>query len=486
MRFKGFVGQSYNLRNTQYDCQRTINWFPEANESGLGKEGEVAQLAPTPGLYPVLQNLAGSSRGGYIASNNQMYYVFGNTLYNIGGSSLDTFSASILYKNISGANRCQFTDNGVDMFIIGDGHGYRFNFATQETTSINEPGWSAASSLTYFDTYVLFTKNNSNQFFWTDPLSTDIPALNFASAEANPDRIVGIINNNQDLWVFGKRTVEFWYNYGQANTPFARRPSQLIETGCASALTIKKLNNTLFWLSEDDRGGPMLIMANGYTPQRVSTYPIEQEWLRSSREFLSQASAYAYQQGGHFFYALNIPGQSSTWVYDMTVSAQLGSPVWHERQSRQANGTQGRYYANDAVYYRGFTVMGDYRKGTLYVADENTYTDDNQPVLRERTTPHVSNSMNRIYYSNMTLDVAQGTSTDSTIDPLILMQFSNDGGKTWSEERWVSAGKMGKYGGKIQFYRLGSGRNRVFRIRVTDPVYWAISGADIDIKAGDQ
>lgn len=497
MRFKGFVGGAYNLRNVQYDCQRTINWYPEVNELGLGKEGDPAQLVPTPGLVPLIENLDGPSRGGYVASNGACYWVFGNTLYKIGGpaGSTDAFAsldpgawgASRIFRHVAGASQCFFTDNGVDLFVLGDGHGYAINLTTGEPYNMTGGAWAASSSMAYYDTYIVFSQNNSNRFFWTNLLSTETPALNFASAEANPDRIVGLINNADDLWIFGKKVTEIWYNYGSNGITFARRPasSGIVETGCASALTIQKLNNTIFWLAEDDRGGPMLMMANGITPTRVSTYAIEQQWMRESAGQFNRATAFTYQSGGHYFYCLNIPGQSSTWVYDASVSAQLGQPTWHERQSfNPTSSVQQRWNAEGHAYFRSVHLTGDIATGTLYAMSEASYTDNGQHIMRQRTTPHISNAMDRVFYACLTVDALTGSSTDADLTPQIQLEFSDDGGFTWSEPRFESPGLMGQYGIKVQFQRLGSARSRVFRVTVTDPLYWAISGADIELRPG--
>ena len=486
MRFKGFIGQSYNLRNTQYDCQRTVNWYPEVDETGLGKEAEQSQLIPTPGLAPLISGLNGGSRGGYLTSNGYFVWVFGNTLYLVTpGTGLTGWTARALDTNIAGSLECFFTDNGISLFMLADGNGYAFNLITGAKTVLSGGGWAAASSMTYFDTYIVFSKANSNQFFWTNPLSTTVDALDFATGEANSDQIVAVFSNNEDLWVFGKKSTELWYDYGTNNTTFQRRPSILIETGCAAPRSIKKLNNTIFWLTADDRGGPTLVMANGYAPQRVSTFPIEQEWMKYSADQIANSTAYTYQDGGHHFYVLNIPGQQTTWVYDMTASLQLGGPVWHERQSRDTSTeTQQRHYSQGHAYVNGVHVTGDYQNGVLYAMDNNTFTDNGEPILRERTTPHITNSMDRIYYGNMTIDFLTGSSLDMTLDPQIMMQFSDDGGFTWSDERWETAGMTGQYGVKVQFPRLGAARSRVFRIRCSDPIYWAVSGADLEMRPG--
>jgi hypothetical protein len=61
-----------------------------------------------------------------------------------------------------------------------------------------------------------------------------------------------------------------------------------------------------------------------------------------------------------------------------------------------------------------------------------------------------------------------------------MLRFSNDGGRTWSAELWRSAGKMGEYGRRVMWYRMGSARRRVFEVSMTDPIQWRITGAYLE------
>lgn len=496
VRFEGLVGQSYHLRNVDYDCQRTINWYPEVNETGLGKNAESSQLVPTPGLFKVIdaQENEGISRGGYVASNGFLYWMFGTELYIIqtDGTKEGFRKSVVLGGNFTFTDDdpvARFTDNGIDLFVLSGGNHWAVNLQSSLSSNLNnnpDDAFNPATSITFLDGYIVYSQKNSNQFFWTDLYSRSADALNFASAESNPDELVAVINNNLDLWLFGNKTTEIWYNLGQEDIVFSRRGNTLIETGCAAANTVKKINSTIAWLASDDRGGPIMVVANGYSPQRISTYALEQVWNTYSQEQLKAANGYVYQEGGHHFYVLNIPGADSTWVYDMTVSTQLGVPVWHERRyfDGEVFSAQG---VNSHVFYEGFHIVGsDPREpnGKIFVLDNDSFTDDGDPIIRERTTPHVTESMNRMFYHSMTLDFYTGITEDLLLDPQVMLQYSDDGGHTWSNEVWTSAGKTGDYGLKVQFHRLGMARNRVFRIRVSDPLYWALSGAAVNIQAG--
>lgn len=98
----------------------------------------------------------------------------------------------------------------------------------------------------------------------------------------------------------------------------------------------------------------------------------------------------------------------------------------------------------------------------------------------DNTVPFVS--QNGLLLWNLQIsDVGSGVGIIQTFPqgksqrgPLLSMRFSDDSGHTWSNERFVDCGKLGKYDARAVFRRLGRARNRVYEIAVTDPVPWNI------------
>jgi len=69
-------------------------------------------------------------------------------------------------------------------------------------------------------------------------------------------------------------------------------------------------------------------------------------------------------------------------------------------------------------------------------------------------------------------------------DPQAMLQFSKDGGHTWSYELWKSIGKIGEYTRRARWNRLGVSRSRTFRLVITDPVKVVILAAYFNGRAG--
>ena len=64
-------------------------------------------------------------------------------------------------------------------------------------------------------------------------------------------------------------------------------------------------------------------------------------------------------------------------------------------------------------------------------------------------------------------------------DPQVMLRWSDDSGHTWSSEHWTSMGKIGEFGYRTFWRRLGSSRDRVYEVSGTDPVKIAIMGAEL-------
>lgn len=69
----------------------------------------------------------------------------------------------------------------------------------------------------------------------------------------------------------------------------------------------------------------------------------------------------------------------------------------------------------------------------------------------------------------------------STI-PQITLSVSNDGGRSWGNERSISMGAIGATKTKVSWRRLGRSRNRAFRIVCSEPVFVALIAADLKVS----
>lgn len=476
MRFLGFIGPSYTLSSVAVDCQRCLNWFPEIDEIGSGKDHEVASLQPTPGLSLLTTIGAGPIRATYTATNGTLYVVSYNKIYSVSSSwvatELGTLNTTV--GNVSMA------DNGITIMLVDGTYGYAVTLADGTFAEITDPDFPGADQVVFQDGYFIFNDPDTGKFMITGAYDITVDALDVATAEGSPDDIVGLISDHRDLWLFGEKSIEVWYNSGAADFPFERNQGAFIEHGCIAPFSIQKMNNTVFWLGRDDKGGGIVYMAHGLSPQRISTHAVE--IAIQGYGDLSTTTAWTYEQNGHFFYVLNFDSTdvNTTWVFDTSTN------LWHERTFNN-EGVQERHRAQNHAYAYSTHVVGDYENGNLYSLDTTVYSDAGVEIKRLRRTPHISEEMKRIFYDSFELDIEAGVGIDGLgqgVDPQAMMRFSDDGGRTWSNEKWVSFGKIGQTKKRAKWHRLGSARDRVFEITISDPVKAVLIGAEIGLLKG--
>lgn len=475
MRFPGFIGPSYTLQSVNIDCQRSINLFPEINALGTGKEREVAALVPTPGKRLLVTLPTSPVRGSYTASNNEVYVVGGNKLYSLSSS----FVATELGTLTTSSGPVSMADNGTEVLIVDGTNGYAWNMTTDTFQQIADPDFFAADQVVYIDGYFICNKKGSQFFFISGINDITFDALDIGAAEGFPDSIIGLVVLQQKLYLFGTQSGEVFYNAGDALFPFIRIPGQIIDIGCSATFSIAKIGETVFFLGGDATGTGIVYAIQGSMPKRVSTFSIEQEIRKLTQNQISRATSYTYQQGGHQFYCLNIPGLTSTWVYD------LSTQFWHERQYLSLWGLE-RDLAECHNLSFGLNTVGDWASGNIYELDRDSYSDNGISVVRERTSPHFSQGLKFVRHSSFQLDMETGVglNTGQGIDPQVMLQWSDDGGHSWSNEYWVSAGAIGKTRTRVKWRRLGISRDRVYRVRISDPVKVVLLGVEIEAEEG--
>lgn len=480
MRIPGFAGPTYTLRSVNADAQRTINLYPERNEMGMGKEQESFYLIGTPGLNKEL-TLAADDNGRALhrATNGTVYAVNGDKVYSIDSA----FSSTLIGTINTTTGQVSMADDGTYLVIVDGIDGWYVTMSSGTLTQITDPDFLPASHVVWLDQFFVFLNTDTGNVFSAaanDPSSFD--ALDIAAAEGNPDNLISMITNNRQLWLLGEQSTEvYFFDSTSDSFPFTRIEGAFIEHGCAASFSVAKMQNQIYWLGTDSDGTGVVFRANGYQPERVSTHSIE--YLISRVDDISTGKAYTYQEDGHFFYCLNFDNAETTFVFDSTTG------LWHERAYLN-DGEFERQRANNHTFAYGVHIVDDYANGNIYKLSNNYNTDDTQEIKRIRALPHLSGSLDYIFYHALQLDMEVGVGLDggSSVqghDPQAILQWSDDGGWTWSNEKFGDIGKIGARKKRVIWRRLGRSRDRVFRLTISDPNKIILLGAELDFTKGD-
>ncbi len=473
---------AYQSRSIIASAQRCVNLYPQINQREtfmympqLAGAPTILTHYPTPGLTLLATGINAPWRCLYFANNGQLYGVNGTNVYAISSSWALTLLGTIASANTP----CSMADNGTTLILVdGSPNGYTITLATNAFALLVDPTGSfvGATTVAYLDTFFLFNKPGTPQFYCSLSETLTFDPLYFANKTGYADNLISIAVTHREIWLLGARTTEVWFDAGSAAFPFQEVPGAFIQHGCRAKYSVATQDNNVFWLAEDNQGQAIIMMGSNYTAQRVSTHAIEHE-LQSYAE-VQDAIGYIYQEEGHVFYVLSFPTADKTWVYD------IASNLWHERMWLDSNGLEHRHRSNCGAFAYGQFVVGDWENGNLYLMDQNNYTDNGAPIKRIRSFPHIVNELKRVMYRKFIADMQTGTETDPTQPaPMVSLRWSDDRGASWGNRMEQPLGSGGVLRANVQYRRLGMARDRVFELSWAAPVLTALNGAFADVEA---
>lgn len=463
-----FATNSYRSQSLPVSAQRVVNCFAESEPQDA--KTPVAVFG-CPGITAFATCGTGPVRG-FTFMNGVAYVVSGVRFYSL--TSLGVVTD--LGGAISGTGIVSLANNGTQVCIVNGVNGYIWS-ATGGFQVITDQNFHAANTVTFFDNYFVFDWANTNKFFNSNSLDgTVYTGTDFASAEVSSDYVLSIVNQQENLLIFGQSTIETWYDAGAINFPFLRTNGGTIERGCAALMTPVKEDNSVFFLGND----LVFYRLNGTGLVRVSTHAIEDAF--QSYTTVSDAYTFSYTFQGHKFINLVFPTANASWVYD------VATQFWHERESWDINNNSyGRWRGNCCLTAFGQVLIGDAYSGSVGVLDETVFTEYGNTMRMEMVAPPLHDDRQRIYVSCLELDVESGVglNTGQGSDPQIMMDYSKDGGRTFVNlQAWDTLGKIGAYLTRCRWLRLGQSRQWVFRVMISDPVKRTIVRAHAMIAEG--
>lgn len=440
-----FANQEGASLVAQNSGETLINMFSEIETSGRKKLLRRQRVGTNIEEF-ILQ---GENRG--IERFQSFHYIIrGPYLYRYDGTTLITLGTLS-----SEVGRCTmiFDDNGNVM--IADGlYGYLYDGVSLTTVSFDQP----IGTLAYQGGFGIFNVPGTDQFYITGLNDFgSIDPLDFATAESEPDALVRVFIDHNELWLFGERTVEIWQLTGGADFPFARFTNAQIERGCAAPFSVAAEDNTIFWLADDG----IVYRADGYRPQRVSNHTIEREIAAIPVDVRAKGDALVYNQDGNKFYTLTFPGYG-TFQYNIATGFWNRAKTYG-REHWYITGSAGRR----TDYYLGFRGL------VAFSAALNT--EETDPMERGgRSAPADANGK-RIAIHSYQLDCEVGRA-DINKEARIMMRVALDG-ETFRNERWRSMGATGNYIRVCMWRNLGMGKKPAIEFMVTDDVQFSVMAA---------
>lgn len=456
-------------RNTQAGRAELINCFAEE----LGQDGKVTiAIESTEGLLPFGSALSGGAIRAGIEVGGTAYVVSGRNVYAVNSSGVGTLIGGIATDGpvYMQSNRAIPAQIG----IVSDGLYYVIDTGSNSLTQVNDPDLPSPISISFLDGFGVIPVINGGIYVTSIDDFTMIDGLETGNAEAYPDDIVRSATLEREAVFFGTTSIEWFQNTGSDPFPLTRVTA--LEIGCLEGDSVAKVDTpdrkTLIWVAPDHT----VRMMNGYSGTVISTNEIEElikklDKVGNSSQLRGMAWAYA----GRFFYNLT----SNSW--SRTFDSKTGR--WCTRKSYGLD----RWRVSTVFRFGNKIIAGDYSSGQLYTLDNEVFEDNGSYMVSEIITPTVDAFPYNLKFNALYLDAATGVGINSTSahesNPSVLIDYSDDGGNSFKNERERSLGTDAEYRRIKPLRRLGrcGDKGRIFRFRISSPVERVFLQAMVDI-----
>jgi len=424
------------------------NLIPVPKQNGISN----GYLRPADGVVSFATGL-GVDRGG-INWNGVCYRVSGTKLI-----SIDASGAVTEIGDVGGTGQVSM-DYSFDRLAIVSG-GNLFYWDGTTFTQVVDPDLGYVISVKFVDGYFMLT---DGEFLiiteLTDP--TQIDPLKYGSSEIDPDKVVSIKKIRNEPHAVNRYSIEAFDNIGGELFPFQRIEGAQITRGAISESAVCEFNDTLAFIG-GKRNEPLAVWigVNGSTT-KISTREIDQILKEFTEDELLSSVIEPRIDDSHQFLYCHLPDR--TLVYDAAGSSVVGQPVWFILTS--GIGDTGQLQYRNIVWCYDKWIVGDVNSSRIGTLATETASHYGNKVSWEFGTTIIYNEGRGAIFHELELVCLSGRS-ELGIDDSISTEYSTDG-ETWSQPKYIKAGKQGERNKRLHWLQQGFMRNwRIQRFKGT-------------------
>lgn len=459
------TGGEFRDKSGPVSNQITRNFWPRIVDDSITKNKYILDSWVGQTLFGTCDH--GKGRGTFF-HNSILYRVCGNALYSVDSAGVHTYLGII-----PGDDKCIFDAMGTSLIIVADRRVFVWDGAT--LTENTDPDLESPDSVTVINNQALYD-GEGGRFGVSnvgDPLSID--GLSYATAESRADNLVRVYAFDQSVYMLGDLTIEQWWNSGVGKPPFDRVQGGIIEKGIASLHGVANSVDFLYVFGNDRK----LYKIKGSTAVPVTDSALVT--IFEGFTTVSDVIVWCMDLRDKNFTVITFPTENKTYVLP-------DGGQWFEWSSGVDG---GRNIANSYVKAYHKNLVEDYRNGNIYELNFESYTENGNTIVRQRDSAPLAGIMfgvpgKTVAMNKFVLNIQTGVGllSGQGSDPVVMLSYSDDGGETFSTERWATIGKMGKFKWKAEWNNLGSFDERIIRIRTSDPVYYCIRDAGAEMEFG--
>lgn len=227
-----------------------INRFFEKNPTNT--KSQVA-LIERPALVPYLNAGAGPGRRLYHQpgfSTDDLFHVSGADLFRHHMNADRTVTTNHIVGVVAGTGSPDIVASRERAWLT-DGVQLQYTDGAAALTAIATPGGVAFSSIDCFEDFVLCAVAGSDKFYWIQPGAVTIDALDFATAELFPDKILQVRVVGSEFWLLGEKSIEVWRATGDGAAPFERIEGRAFNFGIFGGTAVRFKDTSVITVGDD-------------------------------------------------------------------------------------------------------------------------------------------------------------------------------------------------------------------------------------------
>ena len=332
-------GLGQQSKSPNITAMHRLNVYYDA-QIGADKAAVVAYGTPGTVLFKSVSSQR--TRGmHWFEASSALYVVQRGDLWKVMYDGTTTLAASLTAIHPLDTNgSVSMANNGTEICIVTGTYGYIYNTGTGVLTDITASLPAGGSNtVTFLDSYFIVNRANTAQFYISgqyDGLTWN--ALDFATAESNPDNMQAVMADKGYLALFGTSSTEIWINTGDLNFPFSRVNGAPSTAGLAARFSVSRCGDFITGLFRNKHGALFIGQLQGYQIIQVSTPDID--YLINKYSSPSDAIGFGYTLNGRIYYQISFQAEAKTWLYDVMSNAWSQLSSWNDTRHLDRKSTR--------------------------------------------------------------------------------------------------------------------------------------------------
>jgi len=418
-----------------------VNLMPVLKQSGVNN----SYLRPADGI---IENGAGPgiARGG-INWNDELYRVMGSKLVKIASDGTVT-----TLGDVGGTTANVTMDYSFDRLAIASNNNLFYYDAVNGLVQVTDPDLGTVLDVKWVDGYFMTTDGaNLVVTELSDP--TQVNPLKYGSSEIDPDPVVALLKLRNEIYAINRYTIEVFDNVGGEYFPFQRRDGAQIQKGCVGTHACCVYMEQIAFIGSTRNEQNSVYLGTNGNAQRISTREIDDILENYTESELSKVKLESRNDRSSHLLYIHLPDRAI--VFDLVGTQALGQPIWFELTSSYQG--YAEYRARHLIYCYNAWQVADTQSAKIGVYTDDIGTHWGGKVGWRFSTQMLYNEGSGAIFGELELVSLTGR-VDFGKDPRIATSYSLDG-VNWSQDRWISSGKLGNTLKRLIWFRQGIMRN---------------------------